>query len=366
VESVTSKAEVRDQIAFIQTLRGISVLLVLWVHLGGALSVKTGVSWLPYVLIETYLARPLQLWHGGAHLGVVLFFLISGFIITHVSFREGRRQFAVRRVYRLLPPFLIAFGLVGVALAGFDPHPLIAAPTSAIDLALNLTNTTWFVGSNDMLGPTWSLVPEVLFYIIVLAAIPYARRNPQTSTGCMLLLTAAIVGSAIRVYPAGHVFLTIVLYLPVFIVGRCIYFARRGVGNLGIWIGFICAAWLVFTCFNLIVQRDLFLGGAGPAAAFTYVYAMAIFCLMLKFNTLATPRVLSFVADISYGLYLYHMPVGSIVAVVGQRTGAPFTLTFIVAIGASIFVSWLSFVGLERSSWRLSRSPKPGRLSAVA
>src|SRR3954471_7664690 len=81
------------RIAFVHALRGIATLLVLWAHLSGwwlteaARSSPLLVYWIDLV------CRPLHLHQNGGHLGVLVFFLVSGFIITHVSLRESRAEF---------------------------------------------------------------------------------------------------------------------------------------------------------------------------------------------------------------------------------------------------------------------------------
>jgi peptidoglycan/LPS O-acetylase OafA/YrhL len=55
-------------------------------------------------LLPSYLT---VLWAGGAF-GVVLFFLISGYVVTLALFRETPRQFAIRRFFRIYPAFTVA------------------------------------------------------------------------------------------------------------------------------------------------------------------------------------------------------------------------------------------------------------------
>lgn len=77
----------RERFAFIHGLRGIAALLVVWSHLSGFWLLEHGKTSALQDLWYQFVARPFTLYQNGGHLGVVLFFLISGYIITHASAR---------------------------------------------------------------------------------------------------------------------------------------------------------------------------------------------------------------------------------------------------------------------------------------
>ena len=86
--------------AALDTLRGIAVLLVLCRHM--PLSPK---------LPEWFLA-PLQVLQRGGWAGVDLFFVLSGFLVSSILFREWQRsaklhagRFLVRRAFKIYPAF---------------------------------------------------------------------------------------------------------------------------------------------------------------------------------------------------------------------------------------------------------------------
>ena len=104
-------------IPFIHLLRGIAALLVMWVHLGLWYPAEHGYTWWAAGVWRDGLVAPLHLYQDGGHLPVLLFFLVSGFIITHVSLKETRLEFVVKRLFRLAPPLLLALLLMWLAVA---------------------------------------------------------------------------------------------------------------------------------------------------------------------------------------------------------------------------------------------------------
>lgn len=144
-------------------LRGTAVLLVFLFHYGGGLHVR-GV--LPHTLGSFTQAG----W-----IGVELFFVLSGFLITSIllaTTRQGRglRNFYVRRALRILP--LYSFALLACALAAL----LMGAHVTQLEpLAIYagfLQNLPLFVNAALHTPPPlpvfhlWSLAVEVQFYLV--------------------------------------------------------------------------------------------------------------------------------------------------------------------------------------------------------
>ncbi len=78
----------KEFFGLIHYLRAIAPLLVLWAHLCGWWVYDNHVISQLQIGWENFIVKPFQLYQGGGHLGVLIFFLISGFVITHVSINE--------------------------------------------------------------------------------------------------------------------------------------------------------------------------------------------------------------------------------------------------------------------------------------
>ena len=117
----------------------------------------------------------------GGYLGVDIFFVISGFVITSslANRKETRGRvffwsFYKRRIKRLLPALLLCFVITGILISFFNPLPQKHLITgffsiigfSNIDLYLNAID---YWGDSAKLNPfthTWSLGVEEQFYLV--------------------------------------------------------------------------------------------------------------------------------------------------------------------------------------------------------
>ena len=139
-------------------LRAVSIALVLILHFGGGVTNPS--AWLTAALPFV----------GNGDLGVNIFFVISGFLITGLLIREEERNgriaighFYVRRAFRIWPAYYLLIGVVAVlAFASM-------VPTTRADLwsaSLFLWNYTGGSGDQWTLAHTWSLAVEEQFYLL--------------------------------------------------------------------------------------------------------------------------------------------------------------------------------------------------------
>jgi peptidoglycan/LPS O-acetylase OafA/YrhL len=155
-------------------LRALSVIWVLLIHS----------AHLPGFPTWTWLRRLA----GAGGNGVLIFFVISGFLITwlllneeskHGSFSLG--QFYFRRAMRILPP---AFAyLLGLSLLG------LAKPGEVLACTLFVRNLGWFTdGGHSLTGHFWSLSVEEQFYLLwpfLMQRLPVRWRIPVTAGLCL-------------------------------------------------------------------------------------------------------------------------------------------------------------------------------------
>jgi peptidoglycan/LPS O-acetylase OafA/YrhL len=152
----------------IDGLRALSVLLVILFHMNGIVS--------------------------GGYIGVDVFFVISGFLITSLLLREineGKfsfQNFWIRRIRRILPASLVCIlGTMAIACVVMLPSDLVAAARSAMASALAVANVFFWRDGGYFAGPSdakpflhfWSLSVEeqfYLFYPILLFAVSRFRK----------------------------------------------------------------------------------------------------------------------------------------------------------------------------------------------
>lgn len=162
-------------------------------------------------------------WASGGLLGVGVFFVLSGYLITDLLVAEHRRhgridlrRFWIRRARRLLPAlFLMLFVIVGWATL-LDPIQLPAL-RSDLPSAVFYFSNWWFIfqhvsyfarfGPPSPLGHLWSLAIEEQFYLLwplfVLAGLRWLRSRRQRITVVLVLALASAVDMGVLFNPLG-------------------------------------------------------------------------------------------------------------------------------------------------------------------
>ena len=335
-------------------------------------------------------------WSGGGFLGVEMFFVLSGFLITSLLVAEwgssGRialRAFWARRARRLLPALFALVAAIGVYYA-------LAGPTKAIPglqgdgiaTLLYISNwhqiaagTNYFAASGPVspLQHTWSLAIEEQFYLlwplVVLAVLGLARRRGATERRSLqvllgLSLTGAVLASVEmallfdgghgldRVYYGTDTRATGLLFGASLAIALAIRrrwpatasprlsprWARRSLGAAGLVLLPVLAAGIV-----LADGDDAWLYPFGMLGA-DAVMAVLIAAVVIQ-PRVGGARLLSFaplrgVGKISYGLYLWHFPL--FLWLDEASTGWHGAALLALRLGVTLAVSLLSYVVIEQ------------------
>jgi peptidoglycan/LPS O-acetylase OafA/YrhL len=170
----------RGRIDVLDGLRAISIALVLLGH--GAEACPEG----PLHRVLSFAGSRL------AHLGVSIFFVLSGYLITRLLIVERKRSstislraFYARRVLRIFPAlYVYCFVLFLLVLAG-----RIAIAPSSFVAALTFTWNYGLGGREWWLGHCWSLAVEEQFYLCwpLLLALSGPRRAKQVALGVIAI-----------------------------------------------------------------------------------------------------------------------------------------------------------------------------------
>lgn len=341
---------------------------------------------IPVLLFHSAFAQEFQ----GGRVGVDLFFVLSGFLITNMLLEEqaraGRidiRTFYIRRALRLGPAMLAVLAFVwGAALAGGGLGTTPAVMGRFTLLVLSYTNN-WASAFHSSvvpapLGHFWSLALEEQFYLFwpwLLVGAARARLSLRTILITLLVLVAAVALWRSVLWHLTHDPFRVVFGTDTraggLLFGGALAVARHmGWRITNTFAAFLVGAGLLIYCYVIPRQYDtsglLVLGGLQPvelAAGMLIVGLTASESAPFRW-LLASPPAL-WIGRRSYAIYLWHLP---LIVLVRAVVDAPLAAT-IVSFAATFLFAELSFRYLEQPVLRLRsqlRTRRPALQAAGA
>jgi peptidoglycan/LPS O-acetylase OafA/YrhL len=246
-------------------------------------------------------------------LGVVIFFALSGFLITTLALNEERRygslffdSFYVRRTFRIFPLYYFVLGIYCVLILGLGFAPQKKAAMMAV-LPYYLTYLqevpyfSKFAGTDLPFYQGWSLGIEEKFYLIWPAVcFLLLQKRPSLRIPAAILLGLAASAS---VYSRPYICILLGCILALSFQYPAFKRFFTLLGGFGSWIAFCLLA-----AFQFAVMP-----GRNSASSET-IYAAA-FCMLLAYllaapnslNKVLATQPLPFIGKISYGIYLVHV-----------------------------------------------------------
>jgi peptidoglycan/LPS O-acetylase OafA/YrhL len=341
------------------------ILAVLWA--GGVSAVKynpalDGVRAIAVTGVILYHAWPSAF--PGGWIGVSVFFVVSGWLITSLLVAENNANghiaigpFLVRRAVRLLPALWVALGFTMFVAVVLYPLAVAGTGRQAVATVLDVSNWAMVSGfvTDGLLGHTWSLSVEEQFYLVwpVVLLVLLLARPRWAALACVGLLAAAVVDNLLL--PWGSYYRTDTAAAGL-LLGCCTALASRATqGRLrsrsrgGAVIGGVGALACMVALVTLVRPGDA--SGAiqdlvADAIAAVFVLPLAV-APVGALARLLSSRPVVWLGRRSYAAYLYSYPVQAVVvALLGIGTG--------VAVATLTFVATLL---LSAASWRLVEVP---------
>jgi peptidoglycan/LPS O-acetylase OafA/YrhL len=333
------------RLVFIDSLRGIAAVLVLLYH--------SVMSPLNHVLVDT-----LPHWYVQAisygHLGVEMFFVISGFVIAyalrHTTLTPSSMgRFIVRRQIRLDPPYWV---LVFVTLAIAAAEHRLSRTSNVVvantwDVALNLFYVHRITGAAEIVGVAWTLCIEIQFYLVFVVIMYLTQRGLKVGLPSRVAIFVMLVSGVLCLtqnpnLPKNVWFLP---YWPYFVGGTLCYWSlcdKCPQALLGIFVLFMGAATRLYSA-NLPICVG--------AATLMVIFVIGRLKLL---PTLFGGAVFQYLGRISYSLYLVHWPIRGVFGSVGRHlTGErPVAAAgwYILTILSSFLAAHLLYTFVERPS----------------
>jgi peptidoglycan/LPS O-acetylase OafA/YrhL len=328
----------------LQVLRVIAAVMIVAYHTG---TLASGVFGLNTPLVR-FLTQP---FFGS---GVFLFFALSGFVIAHSLRNASPGRFLLMRAARLYPGYWLAAGLtVAVFWIVWRIVPVISWKRFTFGLTL-LPSTD---PSRFVLYVEWSLVYEVLFYL-VFGFLAFGGQR-AIKVGGLLWLTACVVklvfsnGDEAPPFPgwAGISFSSFNIF---FLAGCCAYWLRDCGKRLRPWSPL---AWPVLIGVQYITHDHTIVYlclSVGWASVVWYMAGAA--------RWTSDHRLVRW-GDVTYGIYLVHMPALFVLDCLAHDGPTPLILdSLVVCSGVCALAIGSAFGKLESAIYRSIRA----RLKAPA
>jgi peptidoglycan/LPS O-acetylase OafA/YrhL len=316
-------------------------------------------------------------WLRGGYVGVDVFFVLSGFLITALLIGERARSgtislpgFYRRRVARLLPAlglFLAGTGLLLVFVAkarGSAPYAYGAVG------AIAFANNWIIVASGSALGhplqPTWSLAVEEQFYLLWPLALLLLLRRGVGRTA-ILAIVVVLAGAAVTASLLwAHLSPSVNLYdstLPhaVELLMGCALAVLWHQGRIPRLLSWTPTALAGFGVLAWLALRSRIDQNAPWDCWFAALSVLPLLAIGLERRGSGVSRILSIrplrrVGRVSYGIYLYNLPVIMAVShILPPIRGVNLWLSPLVRITAVYIVAELS--------WRFVEAPILKRFS---
>jgi peptidoglycan/LPS O-acetylase OafA/YrhL len=291
-----------------------------------------------------------------AYVGLPFFYALSGFVLFYTYGKEANRPknflfyFWAKRFARIAPVFYLSLALGISVLFAERGNGTITMPQATKFLAINLAFlSAWIPSSLAINFPTWSISVEMFCYFLFPFLLPLVEKLPRRGAwigvglcmgaGALIQVSAALLYPALWQWPwnvsgvssemTNFLELHPLVHFPEFLFGIFVARARAftkpgscsrddlllalGFGIILLlvisglpWPFLMLSSFLFLPCIGLILW-----GGAGARGRFT--------------QWLELPALL-LLGEVSYAVYVFHMPLSYWFSRIFSTSGTPYLL----------------------------------------
>ena len=319
----------RNRIPSLDGLRAISIAFVLIGHLGGTIGFFVPERVVGYFAI--------------AELGVRVFFVISGFLITGLLLAEVQKtgtislpHFYLRRTLRIFPAYYVMLLCIAVAAA------IGALELKPGDLLHAVTYTTNYHADRAWsLGHTWSLAVEEQFYLIWPAAMLALGPSRSLKAVCGIILIVPFIRT-VEWYAGVHALIgnSFETVADALATGCLLAIARDTLWNNARYQRVLMSTW-----FFIVPTIPLALTALSrPRIEFAVAITLSNVCIAVtidwcvrfhegRFGRILNAKWMVYLGTLSYSLYLWQQP---FVNRTSDSAIARFPLSVLLAFGCAL------------------------------
>jgi len=318
-------------------LRAIAPLLVFYDHIFGIKIREHGGS-IIVDKVDEFVLKPFGIIQDFGFLGVSIFFIISGFIISHVIQRESMVQFILKRIFRIYPALILS--IIVICILNLIIPSYSFKEWSIWDIGLSMTLLNYmFVGNIVIQGVAWTLIIEVLFYISFVIVFFVTKSLFKAAIGLMVGVFVILLNSR-ELGDTFFLFSVSMSYLPYLISGIFIYLYYDKKISSSIFLISMAMNFSLIIFSIKTIQPDFLV--INNSYLLSYIYGLVIAGLFLaNEKKLTAPRIVVFYNNISYSFYLYHGVIGFfIVDACYKYIGLWSVLVAFLAVSLISFISY--------------------------
>lgn len=293
-------------------------------------------------LITTFSAQ-------SAILGVALFFMVTGYLMPVMMEKYSRKNFLINRFFRIFPLLIASTLIVGAYLW----------MTQGIEYSLSSYIASWSLtyvlfGVIPVMGVLWTLVIEVIFYMISAAIGKFSVFK------LILLQAALLICVLLGVSNSGYYYgvlgknAVFILYIT---IGVSFFLAEREekrVNKMALILNSVVISYLGFQFY----KKNL--GSIGTYENLgTHLLAVGIFLALMVLDKMKffarIPKFVTWLSDLVYPMYLFHTALGLATMAVARSYFDNYIFMLCCAISITMLAAWIAHVAVEKPFIGLGR-----------
>src|SRR5690606_25899728 len=324
-----------------------------------------GLRAIAFILVYIFHLNPH--WLPGGYIGVDMFFVISGYLITSIILHQKEKgtfsflSFYEKRIKRIVPAYYVAILFIAMAGCYFYLQADTIKLRSALYRSIAFLSNQFFASGESYFGAklsenpllhTWSLAIEMQFYLILPFLLIFIRNKwlPYAIGGLLVILTGYSTYGLYYTDNFSAIYFSLFSRMPEFFIGvvLSIFFSKKALPSkkVSTLLSIFGLSILILTAF-LINEETLFPGVLALLPC-TAVGFLLISGENLVYRFLAS-KPMVYIGELSYSLYLWHWPILAYMRY-SDPSKTTFSATEIIIISILTFAfAWLSYTYVEKT-----------------
>ncbi len=325
--------DARGKYDFIQFIRGIAALMVLLEHLW---PFARDILKYDSKLLDIFTAEIFNI----GQIAVVLFFVITGFLVPWSCYEKSAKDFIIGRLFRIYPVYIVS--ILGLSIIA----ALLGRKYSAVEILANLTLFQMYMGIENINGASWVLPIDIIFYILCVVFKKYLRNTHIVLVGFYLMCAGTLGAAFLRGRMQRKLPVAILLLCTVAVLGYILrlYHEKRIEGNkvkVVVSIFFLVTFISAVTAYNF----DTGLGEHWYTYFISYTLTTAFFIYLYKRQYHTSSQMILFVSKISYSLFLMHPVAFELFQI--YKEGYIRSIFLVICISAAFTLAGISYYLIE-------------------